>query len=217
MLTPGNDRAATPGDRPNRGAAAGARGAMRRINVIGTSGVGKSTFAVALAARLGYRCVELDELHWGPNWTEAEPGDLRCKVDEATAGETWVVDGNYSAVRDIVWPRADTIVWLDLHRSVVTWRIVIRSVSRIARRTMLWGDNRESLPMLLGRDSIIWWSVSTYARHRRDYPALIAAHPHLQLIRLRSPRGAERWLRSLPQRPARAATTPGARASAQKP
>ncbi len=170
-----------------------------RINVVGTSGSGKTTFARAIAARLGYPHVELDALHWGPNWTEAEPAEFRTRVSEALAGERWVLDGNYSAVRDLVWPRVETLVWLDFARSVVTWRVVRRSLARLVRRTELWAGNRETLGKLLGRDSIIWWSISTYARRRRDYPALIAAHPHLRVVRLRSPAAAERWLHSLPR------------------
>lgn len=188
-----------------------------RINVVGTSGSGKTTFAAALAERLGHRHVELDELNWGPNWSEAAPAEFRARVRQALAGDGWVVDGNYRAVRDLIWPRADTLVWLDYSRTVVTWRIVTRSISRLVRRTEMWAGNRETLRKLLSRDSIVWWSVSTYARRRREYPALIAAHPQLDVVRLHSPAAAERWLRSLPQAAASAATTPDARASAQKP
>lgn len=170
----------------------------RRINVIGTSGAGKSRFARAVAARLGYSCVELDALNWGAGWVQATPEVMRARVAAAVAGERWVIDGNYSVSRDLLWGRADTVVWLDFSRAVVTWRVVARSVSRLLRRTELWAGNRESLRDLLGRDSIVWWSVSTYARRRREYPALLAAHPGLEVVRLRSPRDADRWLRGLP-------------------
>jgi adenylate kinase family enzyme len=171
---------------------------LRRINVVGTSGSGKTTFARALAARLGHPHVELDALNWGANWTQAAPEVMRQRVADAIAPERWVIDGNYSVSRDLLWARADTIVWLDFSRRVVTWRVVRRTLSRIVRRTEIWAGNRESVRMLLSRDSIIWWSVSTYGRRRRQYPSLLAAHPHLRVVRLRSPREADRWLRSLP-------------------
>ncbi len=171
---------------------------LRRINVVGTSGTGKTTFARALARRLGLPYVELDALNWGTNWTQATPEMMRARVAAEAAAERWVIDGNYSISRDLLWACADTIVWLDFSRSVVTWRIVSRTLARLVRRTEMWAGNRESLRQLVGRDSIIWWSVSTYARRRRQYPGLLAAHPHLEVVRLRSPRDADRWLRSLP-------------------
>src|SRR5437016_1896693 len=80
-----------------------------RIVVIGTSGSGKTTQARHLSERLGIPHVELDALHWVPGWTEAPTDALRERVTEALAGDAWLVDGNYSVVRDIVWPRADTV------------------------------------------------------------------------------------------------------------
>lgn len=190
----------------------------RRINVVGTSGAGKTTFATTLAERTGLPYVELDALNWEAGWAEADHAVFLRRVAAVTEGEAWVVDGNYSRVRDLVWARADTLVWLDFPRSVVTWRIVTRSLARIARRTELWAGNRERLAQLFGRDSIIWWSISTYHRRRRDYPALIAQHPHLEVVHLRSPGAAARWLRDLPQpSPDSAATSSTASASAQKP
>ena len=43
----------------------------------------------------------------------------------AVTGERWVIDGNYtSQVKDLVWARADTVVWLDLPRRTVMRRII---------------------------------------------------------------------------------------------
>src|SRR2546428_783868 len=86
--------------------------AMRRVSVIGASGSGKTTVGRALAARLGVPCVEMDELHWThPDWELPPLEEFRARVDEATQGASWVVDGSYGKARDIVWSRADTVVW----------------------------------------------------------------------------------------------------------
>jgi adenylate kinase family enzyme len=86
---------------------------MQRISVVGTSGSGKTTLARHIAQRLAIPHVELDKLHWEPNWIEVPDDVMRERVSQALASNTWVVDGNYSLVSDIVWGKADTVVWLD--------------------------------------------------------------------------------------------------------
>lgn len=168
----------------------------RRINVVGTSASGKSTMAARLAARLGVPCVELDALHWEPNWTEAPDEVMRERLAAAIAGDGWVVDGNYSAMRDLVWARVEAVVWLDFPLATILRRFVVRTARRVARREELWGSNRERLLMHLrpNRGSLLWWILTTYRRRRREYPALLAARPDIVAIRLRSPRAADRWL-----------------------
>ena len=165
---------------------------MNRVNVIGTSSSGKTTLAIGLAERLGVPYIELDALHWEPNWTEAPNAVMRERVRSAIDGEAWVVDGNYSAVRDLVWGRADTVVWLDLPLPTILARYARRTVRRLATRQELWSGNRERLGFLLGRDSLLRWILGTY--RRREYPALLAARPQITAIRLRSAREARNWL-----------------------
>jgi hypothetical protein len=50
---------------------------------------------------------------------------------------------------------------------------------------------------LFSRDSLLLWILTTYRRRRREYPRLLAARPDLAVFRLRSPRDADRWLRSV--------------------
>ena len=172
----------------------------RRVNVVGTSAAGKTTFAQALAARMNVPCVELDALHWERDWTEAQDDVMRNRVRAATAGDAWVVDGNYSAVRDIVWERAQAVVWLDFPLRTVLWRYSTRTARRIRAGEELWPGtgNQERLSMhLLSRDSLLWWILSTYRRRHRDYPRLLADKPQLAAIRLRSAREADAWLAGL--------------------
>lgn len=172
----------------------------RRIAVIGTSGSGKTTMAAALARRLGVPHVELDALHWEPNWTEAALDVFRERVARALGGDAWTVDGNYGKVRDLVWGRADTVVWLDYSFPVVMSRAVRRTLSRIVRREELWGGNREDWRRaFFSRDSIPVWVVRTHRRRRREFPELLArpVYAHLAVVHLRSPAAARRWLSTI--------------------
>src|SRR5262245_14416418 len=84
---------------------------LTRVVVVGTSCSGKTTFARELVAIIGSPHTELDALHWGPDWTIR--ADFPERVRTAAAQPCWVMDGNYSVVRHILWPRATAIVWLN--------------------------------------------------------------------------------------------------------
>jgi adenylate kinase family enzyme len=176
-------------------------GHLRRIAVVGTSGSGKTTLAYKLAQRLGIPHVELDALHWGPDWTPAPRHVFRECTTQALAIDAWTTDGNYSAVRDIVWSRADMVVWLDYALPVILWRVTQRTIRRFVTREELWNKNRERFrDAFLSYDSIILWAVRTYRRRRREYPVLFSEpeYAHLSIVQLRSPRAARQWLASLP-------------------
>jgi adenylate kinase family enzyme len=170
---------------------------MRRVNVVGTSGSGKTTYGAALARRLGVPHVELDALSWEANWVSVAPAVLRERVVRAVAADEWVVDGNYSATRDLVWGRADTVVWLDFPFALVMWRVIARTLRRSLRGDVLWSGNRESVRLALSRDSIILWARTTFHRRRRDYPRLFREHPGVRFVRLRSPTQARRFLEAI--------------------
>lgn len=179
---------------------------MRRVSVVGSgSGAGKTSFARALARHLGLPFIELDAIHWQlGGWATPERQLFRGWVDEATRGDVWVTDGNYSASRDIVWGRADTVVWLDLPPALMLWRTVRRTVSRSVRGEVLWGGNRETLwNAFVGKDALIPFFVRTYRGRRRRFERELASseYAHLRVHRFRSSAEAERWLRSIPAVP----------------
>ncbi|MBN1963509.1 MAG: AAA family ATPase, partial [Anaerolineae bacterium] len=94
--------------------------------MVGTTGSGKTTLARQLADHLGCPHVEMDALHWTPDWTPSAV--FQAEVAAALSGACWVTDGNYGAVRDLIWQQADTLVWLDYPLPVVMWRLWQRSV-----------------------------------------------------------------------------------------
>ena len=178
-------------------AAAASRPRLWRVVVIGTTGSGKSTVAERLAAQTGLRIVELDALYWGRDW-QGVPVDLfRHRVERETRDGGWIVVGNYGQVRDLVWPSADTLVWLDLPLSLVMWRLVRRTIRRAVTREELWGTgNRESfVNAFLSRQSILLWALRTHRRNREKYGKECAALAEtMQVVRLSSPREVERFL-----------------------
>ena len=110
----------------------------QRIVVIGSS----CTKTLAVIANLPY--IELDALHWGSNWAPTPTPELRKLIQEVVSKECWVIDGNYSKLRDIIWSRVDTFVWLDYHLTFVLWRWLNRTIRRVISQERLWNGNRET-------------------------------------------------------------------------
>jgi len=173
---------------------------FERIAVVGPTGCGKITLAKALAERLDIPHVELDKFFWDPNWEIAPLEVFRSRVAPAVAAPTWIADGNYSRVRDLVWTRATTLVWLDYHRPLILWRLARRTVRRLVTREQLWNNNRERLFDFFKPDSFFQWAFSRHTRHHHEYPKLLATpeYNHLHLVRLHTPKETDRWLETVP-------------------
>ena len=169
----------------------------RRVCVIGTSGSGKTTVARAIAECRGYTYIDNDAIIWRANWLQTPSDQSYAEKDLATRGDGWVTDGNLGkdAEDQLVLSRCDTLVWLDLPRTVVHWQVIRRTFGRVIKRTPLAHGNRESVRTMLSRDSIIWWSIKTFARRRRQYGELFARGEQPHLIRLTSRRQISDWLR----------------------
>jgi adenylate kinase family enzyme len=172
----------------------------QRIVVVGTTGSGKTTVARQLAQRLGCPFVELDALFWGPNWIPVPLDLFRERTAQALSGDAWTVGGNYGAARDIVWGRADTLVWLDYPLRLILWQLFRRTIRRIVTQEELWNGNRETFRgQFLSRDSLFVWALDSHARHRREYLASMQKpeYAHLKWVRLHSQRETRNWLAGL--------------------
>jgi adenylate kinase family enzyme len=172
---------------------------IRRVNVVGTSGSGKSTFSRRLADALRLPHVEMDRLYRGPNWTDCPDPQFFEKVQAATREDEWVLDGNYTRTTAIKWERVQLVVWLDLPYWRTVWRVTGRSLSRALSGQELWPGtgNRETLAKaFLSRDSVILWAITTHGRHRREYARLMDEGDlgHIWFVRLRSPGEVEGFL-----------------------
>lgn len=172
---------------------------IKRYVIVGTTSSGKSTLAKALADRIGADLIDLDYLHWEPNWVEAPDEVFRERVKEAIRAESWVVAGNYHVTRDLIWSQAQAIIWLDYPFLTVFWRLLTRTFRRVVTKEKLFSDNVENFwtqVKFWSQDSLINWLFKTYWRRKREYPQLftLPENAHLQVIRFKTPKEAQKWL-----------------------
>jgi adenylate kinase family enzyme len=176
-----------------------------RINVIGTSGSGKTTFGRQLAEVLEIPFIEMDSIFWGPNWSEPEDEDFFPRLEKALGGDQWVLDGGYSRTTPIKWARVEVVIWIDFNFPRTLFQAIRRATQRLITREELWPGtgNRESLRMLLSKDSIVLWTITSYSRKRRNIIKLMTApeFQHIVFHRLRSPAQTAAYLNAVRQDP----------------
>lgn len=172
----------------------------RRWLVLGHSGAGKSTLALELGRVLSLPVVHLDQLSWLPGWREQEREVFCAAVAQAAAGDTWIIDGNYSATLGVRLPRAQAVIWLDYSLARCLWGI--------GRRVWRWRgrvrpDMNPGCPERLDWE-FLWWAITHHGHSRRSVTEALAEHGRrIQLYRFTSPEQTRRFVREL---------RPGARA-----
>ena len=169
---------------------------MKRLHIIGMPGAGKTTLARRLAREFGLPFVELDALFWGAHWMPASRDVFRRRVASSLRDGRWVACGNHASVRDLVWARADTVIWLDYP----LWLGLSRLFARATQRGVDW--LRRERAEAFNHDSLLLYAFRAQAERRTDFAALFA-HPeyaHLRVLRFRAPSEMEMWVQQERQR-----------------
>lgn len=167
----------------------------RRTVIAGVSGSGKTTLAARLAPVLDAPHTEIDALFHGPGWVP-RPSFLD-DVRRLAGSDAWVTEWQYGTARPLLAARADLLVWLDLPFWTVTFpRVLRRTRQRSRGREVLWNGNVEPplWRVLVDRENILRWAVSTRHKYRESVPVLARERPALPVVRLRSPAEVEGWV-----------------------
>lgn len=168
---------------------------MPKIQIIGTSGAGKTTLAEACAQVFDIPHIELDGIHWQNGWVELDRAEMKARVASLLAQNPhWVVDGNYSQVFDLVQSQANLIIWPDLPKYQTLWAVTRRSIIRGLTRARLWKtENRESLlKFFFSKDSMFYWVWTTHDRRHQKFGEVFKRLTQINdgplLVRLKSRR-----------------------------
>jgi adenylate kinase family enzyme len=177
---------------------------LNRIVVVGSSGSGKTTVAREMASRLGLPHLEMDSVFHRDGLADEPHDEFVPILDRFTDQELWVIDGNYTSagVDEVVWPKADTFVWLDPPRRVAVSRVTRRTLRRTILKEELWPGVQEPLSNLYSLDpykNIIVWTWTRHAGVRKKYEEAISdgTWSHATVHRLKSRRDVTDFLDSL--------------------
>ncbi|MFF2650274.1 adenylate kinase [Streptomyces sp. NPDC058045] len=173
---------------------------MERVLVVGVTGAGKSTLARAVGGRLGLPYHEMDAMYFGPGWSVN--ARLAEDVARIAAQPRWIIDSiGAPEVRDLLWQRADAVLWLDYPRRVVLPRVLRRSLRRSLTRERIFGGNRETWAGWLSPEHPVWWSCSQHTARRTEIRRR-TADPHftpLTTHHFPHPTDTEAWPAALPR------------------
>ena len=162
---------------------------MKRVLVIGSGGAGKSTFAKRLHEILEIEVIHLDTLYWNPGWVETPKDEWEKIVRELTQRDSWIIDGNYSGTLDIRIAACDTVIFLDVARTVCLWRVFKRVLFfRNGRRT----DMAEGCDERFNLEFMKW--IWDYPKRTRPKVLKLLKDSSKNVVRLRTRYDIERFL-----------------------
>jgi adenylate kinase family enzyme len=162
---------------------------MQRVIIIGPCGSGKSTLARELAKRLGLPVFHMDKLNWRPGWVETPKPELLERVQAVTAGERWLIDGNYGGTLGPRLARADTVIYLDFPITLCLWRVVKRVLTH---RGQTRPDMADGCPERFDLGFMLYLAGWHWGPRLRT-EAVLREH-EAKVIRLPGPRALKRWL-----------------------
>ncbi len=149
-----------------------------------------------IAEEFALPVIDIDSLRREAGKSAAPEDTFSRLIAESVKADNWIIDGSYTSVQDIIWSRADAIVWLDFPFWVFCWRLIKRSFYRMFIR-------KSSEKPIKGKKQPVRERALTYlqaiftghSRRQRYFATLYSSkNVHLHVIRLFSPKDADLWL-----------------------
>lgn len=165
---------------------------VQRVVVVGCAGSGKSTLARRLAVISGLPVVERDALG-----EEGSPEALAAITGVAVT-DRWIFDGHPYYAEEIVFDAADTVVFFDLPKALVLWRVLRRTAAVELTRRPNGAHGPQGLRGLRDPTHPLRWAWTSHrARHVEGAALTARLKRSHQVVHLRTSAEASRWLQSI--------------------
>jgi adenylate kinase family enzyme len=167
---------------------------MKRVIVIGSGGAGKSSFSRKLGEITGLPVTHLDQIYWRPNWQEPAKQEWAEIHGNATKADSWILDGNFGGTMEARLKACDTVIFLDLPRTVCLYRVLKR---RLTHRGENRPDMAEGCNEKIDLEFLLWiWNYPKTSKLRRE--RLFEQYGEgKRIIRLTSQKDADNFLMSI--------------------
>lgn len=141
----------------------------RKIIITGTSCTGKTTLGHELSKQLGIPQIDLDDLHFLPDWEVKENAAFISEVNSVIdQHDEWIVSGSYQTkMKETVWQKANIIIWLDLPLRIILQRYFRRTFRRVVFKEKCCGDNYETLSHVIFKDNMLFHIFKTYWNRKK--------------------------------------------------
>ena len=168
----------------------------KRTIIFGSTGVGKTTMVKHISEEFSLPIIDIDSLRREAGKTATPEETFSQLVTESVNSDTWIIDGSYTSVQDIIWPRAEAIVWLDFSFWVSLSRLIKRSLYRVFIRKKSERPVKGRYQPPSERASNYLRAIFTSNQRRKRYFAALhnSKNKHLHIVRLSSPDDVTTWL-----------------------
>lgn len=132
---------------------------MHKFWIIGSPGAGKSYLSLKIFNKYNIDYYELDNIYWLKNWQRQDNDTFRKKVTDIMTNDSWIIDGYYEQVKDIIEEEKPFVVIVKKNILVLLFRVIIRSFKRIILKKKVCGENFENISFLFSKEGMIQYTI----------------------------------------------------------
>ena len=147
--------------------------------------LGKSTFSRRLHELTGLPLIHLDLIWWKPDQTHISRAEFDGILAELTAGERWIIEGDYSRTYEARLRACDTVIFLDYDEETC--------IGGLRQRV---GQKRPDIPWVEETldPELVGFARSFRENSRPKLLALLENYPDKRQIVFRTRAEADAWL-----------------------